>query len=131
MWSHLMSLSLPFVNSIVSICVINYNIGNFFCPPPKKKWGNREIFGEKSYFLVVKNRVLGKKNLYKNKFVFPKTLFFTTKKKKKFPKISRFPPLFDPFMGEGILQKPTPAKCQNQLVFRGSEKTLTKLISEF
>ena len=69
--------------------------------PPQKSGGNHVIFGEKIFF-VVKIGFWEKKIYFlKNKFFFPKILFFTTKNKFFFPKITWFPPLFDRFMGEG------------------------------
>ena len=80
--------------------------GNFFCP------------GE-NVFLVMKNRVLGKNFffVFLNKFLFPKTLFFTTKKTFFPPKISRFPPLFYHFWGEGGGRKTIPIETHTAFLF--------------
>ena len=76
-------------------------------PPPKKSGGNRVIFGEKLFFWSWKIGFLEKKINLKKFCFFAKTLFFKTKKKNIFsPKITWFPPLFDPFMRGGAKKIP-------------------------
>ena len=67
----------------------NNVLGNFFCA--LKKWVKSCNFRQKSFFLVVKNRVFGKKKYFKIYFFVQKP-YFSRQKKISPPKNYMFPP---------------------------------------